>query len=334
VKAKRKVLVATALCFFHTRSPASASPELPGPVPFPTAPRSLADLPEFERKLALVQGAFWEFKNEVRPPSEVSGEIFLEAKPEEVPLRAGEALIGCNAYLAKVRAASEAWEHVEALSEQIRFRIESLRSETDAGLLAKGFERVATLVGEASTKADRIAEDFPATLFSTPDRLIRYSWLVQPQDLLSTWEPGWRLEGSHFDADVLSLPGYTWAGQGRVTDVAQVTRAPYAAGRNIVFERLATPASTCVGPETVWMHGRARVTYKRPMLGNPGCPGGDACASVQLDPVVFSETITVTLLGRPEPLRPSAGAIAPSVSSKVCPKPQRSRARPPIDCPH
>jgi len=330
MKATCKTLFSAALLALFTTH-AHASHETPGPVPFPAAPRSLADLPDFARKLALVQAAFWEFKDEDRPPVDIGGEIFLEAKPEELPLKAGEAVIGCKAYMSKVKAARDAWEEVTAHSEQIDVQVEALRNEADPVLLARGFEQLALRVEEAAAKADRIAQDFPATLFSTPDRLIRYAWRVEPQDLFSTWEPGWRLEGANFDAEVLSLPGYTWAGQGRITDVAQVTQAPYTEGRNIVFERVATPASACVGPETVWLQGRARVRYKRPVHGNPGCPGGEVCPSVMLDPVVHSETITVTLHGRPEHPLP---AVRPAVSSGVCPKRSVNRARQPMDCPH
>jgi hypothetical protein len=307
-------------------------PEGPGPVPFPEAPRSLSELPDFERKLALVRKAFWEFQDGMRPPADVGGEIFLEATPKQRPLKDGEPLLGCEAYLGKVKTAREAWREVEALSEEIHVRVEALRNETNPGLLTRGFEQIATRVDVAAAKAERISRDFPATLFSTPDRLIRYSWRVEPQDLFPVWEPGWRLESANFGADLLSLPGYTWAGQGLITDVAQVTRAPYTSGQSIVFERAASPASACAGPETIWLHGSARVTYKRPAQGNPGCPGGQLCSAVNLDPIVHTDVITVTLQGRPAVALPTIDPVVPP--SKACPKPLLTNAKQPPDCPH
>jgi len=333
VKAHRKTLItAAALFLFATRGLADAHLEIPGPVAFPAAPRSLEELPDFERKLALVQRAFVAFQDGTRPPAGVGGEIFLETKPEERPLKAGEPVLGCDAYLAKVETAREAWEDVQIFAEHILVQIESLRNETEPGALARGFEQLTEAVEVATEKADRVSRDFPSTLFSTPDRLILYSWRVEPQSLFSIWEPGWRLDGVDFGADMLSLPGYTWAGQGLITDVAQVTRAPYTSGRSIVFERAASPASACAGPETIWMHGRTRVTYKRPAQGNPGCPGGQLCPSVTLDPLVHHDVITVTLRGRPDP--GWIPGIDVPVPKTVCPKPYTPHERPPVNCPH
>jgi len=316
----------------HCAVQASDEHTLPGPVAFPSTPTSASDLPDFISKLNSVRRAFWEFKTRERPPADVGGELFLESESEQRPLSPGESLLSCADFNHKASEARVAWAEVAERASRIEAEAVALKNEQDPQKTNASFYRIEAMVREANVVVERIAKNYPSSLFSRPDRIVRYTWRVVPQDLFQVWEPRWHLESASFQTTLLALPGFTWSGQGDVTDVEQVNRAPFASGQDIVFERVATPASACAAPESVWLTGSVIVTYKRPYQGTTGCLGGSTCSAATFDPVIQRDSLTVNLYGRPNP---EIGKNRVPVPNSNCPKGNHSfHNRPPDICPN